>query len=583
MASTLTSQEVQKRIGALASRRVGEKLSVADSHSLEQALSAYATSTGGRFGASLAQLKKLGVWLCAQLGDESLQQGARAELFSRQLNKSAFVARLLAIVQSLSPRVEQEHSSSNLVLQPGELQKVRSFLTSLRSRSSPESSVDSEEVVDVTASSSGWTSLMQQAGVGTRTQEKQLSDGLSFLCPLLESRRGKYSRGPDALAADCKQQIRAVKAWASPPDVDTVRKVNELRSVLSELAQVAGPVPPMPLHEDVLRLYVHLLDVCARRCSEKAAHPPASGEKHVSFGSLSVVAPVQPGLDSVANARFTQATSRQVADNVSEGHINECVHVIEQHKVFAGAPPPKPLVPLSVRVVIQQTMAPADARVADAYSIVKGVGPQAEKKRAEVKEIMVQIFEQARSVAFERLKRGSAADREKRRKLGIQLAEDARQSSLQRESLALAELRVLARCLPVGVSAVSTLRASRSMPELAADLVRLQPSLSMSQALTLAKNMMKSQPKPAIQVSRATTPAASQPQRLVIQMAGGGRQSNGGWQQRATSDADQPPKKRSRGGKRKCHYCKSAGHVIADCPAKKAGLPRTRFKKNKEE
>ena len=105
-----------------------------------------------------------------------------------------------------------------------------------------------------------------------------------------------------------------------------------------------------------------------------------------------MVAPARPGLDEVANARFTQSTSRTVSDVVPDAHITECVHVVEQYDVFKRAPAPKPLVPMSVRVIIQQTMAPADSRVVDAYSIIKGTGEMADVKRADVKEIMVEVF-----------------------------------------------------------------------------------------------------------------------------------------------------------------------------------------------
>ena len=55
----------------------------------------------------------------------------------------------------------------------------------------------------------------------------------------------------------------------------------------------------------------------------------------------------------------------------------------------------------------------------------------------------------------------------------------------------LAELCVLARCLSVEESVVSTLLASRPLSEMVMDLIRLQPHLTMSQALTLTKSMLK--------------------------------------------------------------------------------------------
>lgn len=175
---------------------------------------------------------------------------------------------------------------------------------------------------------------------------------------------------------------------------------------------------------------------------------------------------------------------------------------------------------MSVRVIIQQSMAPAETRVADAYNIVKGKGVVEEERRGEVKEMMVQVFEAANVVVFERLKRGTAVDRAKRRTLGMQLSAQERQASLQRESSALAELRVLARYLSVGESAVLTLRASRSLPDLAQDLIRLHPFLSMSQSLTLAKIMMKTTTSGAsAKGPRKRGRENNQPRPIVIQMA----------------------------------------------------------------
>lgn len=574
--------------------------------SLRKVLAAYSEAESPRrFGATAESLRKLGKRICRLFSDEEEDAKAYAELVGGSPTKLLLAGRLVDLIDKVFPpqdtQAQQQQlqgSQQELRLQPGELAQVRSFVASLREGSATSGRIEdltqtkstqlkpTQPAASASGASKGWASLLQKAGLGRDRGEGRHSEGLSFWCPLLESQRGKYSRGPEALAADCRQQIRLTKGWPAPPDAGTVQKANELRKILPVLAGELGPMPDIPLHEDVLRLYVHLLEVCGQRRREEAAHPPAGGVKRVSFGALAGITPTQPGLDAVANARFARATSRQVSDDVSEDHINQCVHVVEQYKVYRSAPKPKPLVPMSVRVVIQQSMAPADARVADAYSIVKGGGSEAETKRSEVKDIMVQVFESANTVAFERLKRGTAVDRAKRRSLGMQLSAQERQSSLQRESSALAELRVLARCLSVGESAVSALRASRSLPELAQDLIRLQPFLSLSQAMTLAKTMMKetSATKSGITVARPQKRAREyeQQQRIVIQVAGangGGQRGRGQNGRQSGADGGSAPT-RPRGGKKRCYWCQSAGHIKADCPAKKQGLPKTKRKKS---
>ena len=607
---SVTSEYVREKIQSALSGQTTTKFSNDQAKEVKKALEAQASTDSRRFGAKAAELRELGAKICGFFADISERDEKERELSEgAPLKKAELAARLIVLLDSLFPvqtgavaanqadgvQPSPPSSTTQLVLRPGELARVRGFVESMRAAPI----VITDAVVADNAAglqgehqtqdvSSSWSSLLSAAGVDG-SGNNRISEGISFWCPLLEHVRGRYSRGPEALAAECEKQIRIVRAWPRPPNSTTVQKANDLRSVLPVLAQASGTMPSIPLHEDVLRLYVHLLEVEAKRQKDTAANVSLAGEKQVSFGALEVVAPAQPGLDAVSNARFAEATSRKVADDVSDAHVQQCVHVIEQYKVFRSAPKPKPLVPMSVRVVIQQSMAPADARVADAYSIVKGVDDDAERKRTEVKDIMVDIFEAANTVAFERLKRGSAVDRAKRRTLGMQLSAQERQTSLQRESSALAELRVLARCLSVGKSAVVTLRASRSLPELAQDIIRLQPHLSMSQALTLAKSMMKpvpAPPRPKVQISRPGKRPREYDEgsrRIVIQVANGGNggRSTGGKNkgkgiQVVSALKRRQNKRQDTNGAKLCHWCRSSGHLIADCPARKQGLPRTK-------
>ena len=624
--STIPSEEIQKRVGKAAAGSATERLSSADVLSLREALLVYKKQgLPRRFGATVKDFLLCGKRFCAVAREKGLDAAGDFDAFSKApKTKQVLSDRLLKLLNvlfdkkgepitttDLTDDAGQDLSGSGIVrestlnLHEGELDKVKEFLVSLRGETQR---LTSAPALDTSTTSgtppmnstlvgksgtdsatngmdsagSGWGSLFKHAGLKNSAVVAPKSKGISFWCPMLEEQRGSYHRGSHNMSADCRNQIKIVRGWQQHPV--SVEKANDLRKVLPELAGMSTPMPPIPLHEDVFRLYVHLLEEHARR-KQDAEKFPACGQNKGYVppkGAMAAVVSSHPGLDAVANARFAQATSRKVDDQLSDAHVNECVHVIEQYKVFKRAPKPKPLVPLSVRVVIQQSMAPADARVADAYSIVKGVGEHSDRKRAEVKDIMVQIFEHANTVAFERLKRGSAADREKRRTLGIQLAAQERQSSLQRESLALAELRVLSRCLLVGSSAVSTLRASRALPELAEDLVRVQPTLSMSQALTLAKAMMKSKTQPPPTPTRASTPIKvtrpekrerPKPQQIVIRVA------NGGWRQANTDNEGSPPKRRARAGKKKCYWCGSTRHLLSDCPAKKQGLPKTKPKK----
>ena len=614
----LTSQDVRERIQEVVNNTGTYTFSVEKVRSLRVALEAYASADGRRFGATAADLKRLGEKLCDLFEQDSDRDENYAKLLEGLPAKTVLATRLLELLNVLFPVGGQQgrtpvnesggQSRQQLVLQPGELSEVRRFVASLRDGSGTVTSrVPDIQVADSPpqvsqrndVNTASWSGLLNAAGVSS-TSSADTSEGISFWCPLLQHRRGRYRRGPEALAADCAKQIKVVRAWPRPPHSDTVAKVEELRLVLPELAKVSGPMPDIPLHDDVLRLYVHLLETCVKRQNDEAAEVPlvpSTGRKvsgtDLSFGALEIMAPDQPGLDAVSNARFATATSRKVTDVVTDAHVHECVHVVEQFKVFKSAPKPKPLVPLSVRVVIQQSMAPADCRVADAYSIVKGTDDGAERKRTEVKNIMVEVFEKANDVAFERLKRGTAVDRAKRRSLGMQLSARERQASLQRESSALAELRVLARCLSVGESAVTTLRTSRALPQMAQDLIRMQPHLSMSQALSLAKSMLKETPTPRAKVN-ITRPTKrrreydDRTQRVVIQLAGGGSQKGqadargGGVRFAARLQSRQKQRQKPGSGNKACHWCKSTGHLIADCPAKKQGLPRTKSAKKEE-
>ena len=125
-----------------------------------------------------------------------------------------------------------------LVLQPGELDKVNEFLSTLRSGvqapTQPLTATAQHRSVVLTtpdasdaASPSPWSSFMSSAGVGASSATRRASRGLSFWCPLLEFRRGVYSGGMDALTADCREQVRKVKGWARPPDASTVRTAGE--------------------------------------------------------------------------------------------------------------------------------------------------------------------------------------------------------------------------------------------------------------------------------------------------------------------------------------------------------------------
>ena len=626
MDASLSSDVVRERIQEALDEKTGKLFPKTKATGLKAALMAYSSAEGGRFGASARMLVQLARKICGFHGSADKKASSLRAVTQGQPGKKELAARLIKEIDNLYRSAKTVDTGVDLMLKPGELSKVRHFLSSLRAESSASGStktnaIDMSTDTNTTAAGQGensvnttvrgkpvgtnaggirtgtlsgtpsgtrtkttWSAVLSGAGVGSGSSKGVQLRGVSFYCPLLAHRRGKYTRGPEALAADCTEQVRKVRSWPRPPDAPTIAKLDEVRSILPELANAAGVMPALPLYDDVIRVYVHLLETCAHRSNSEAKMGAAVRPKRATFGSLQIVAPPQPGLDSVSNARFASATSRKVSDVVSEGHANQCVHVIEQYKVFQEATAPA-LVPMSVRVIIQQTMAPADSRVAEAYSIVKGSGSEADKKRQEVKKMMVRVFETANTVAFERLKRGTAADRDRRRTLGIELSKQERQASLARESTALAELRVLARCLPVGESAVSVLRASRTLPNLAEDLIMMRPYLSMSQALTLAKSMMK---KPTRERSgiTVTKPQHHQQQRrydsqqrIQIQVVHTGKKrSNAGLDDGIEVTAAPSNHKRAKG--RKCHYCHSTGHLIADCPAKKQGIPRAKARES---
>lgn len=596
---------------------------------LRAALQGYAATDNVRsFGATIPKLRALARALCNQAHNDSASaEKAYKDIVAVPVTKRELAARILRLLDSTFPELDLRNLQSgrqqprqdvgaaptaSLVLQPGELELVKSFLESRRKRDraavdvsdsagASSTSVSPPRVTfdatgptvipsQVPASSTSWSSLLSSAGVSSSLHDNAPSSGLTFWCPLLEHRRGSYTRGPEALAADCSLQVRLVKSWPRPPHPDTVRKANDIRVVLPVLAQAGGVMPSLPLHEDVLRLYQYLLEQCATRSREDAKGRPVSapraslGSSTGAFGSLSAVTPVRPGLDSVASARFANAATGQLSDLSSSVHMDQCVHIMEQYTAHKNAPMPKPVVPMSVRVYIQQTMAPADSRVTDAYSVVRGSGTEADARREEVKEIMVQIFEKANEVAFERVYRGTAADREKRRSLGQELSKQQRQISLQRESHALAKLRVLARCIVLGQKAVLTLRDSQSLPQFAQDLIKLQPHLTVAQAISQAKAMLKTETKTGVRVERvAKRPASSPaqrdpaPQRVVIQI----QRPDGSRSRASVSSDDKPPRKRKRNSnRRRCYWCQSRNHVISDCPAKKQGLPKTKKDKS---
>ena len=599
---------------------------------LRLALQGYSSTDSVRsFGATVSTLKPLAWSLCKHdQTDDDIAKTVYGQLIAAPVSKRELAARVLRLLNEKFPVADSGTTSegrpvTSLTLQPGELELVREFLSARRKSGPAQEPGDNNTegatvttpvdaasvgaasvgtgsvgprvtfdatgptVIPTTQTATGmtWSSLLSSAGVSAQKSVNAPSAGLTFWCPLMEDRRGSYMRGPEALAADCSRQVRLVKSWPRPPHPDTVRKVDDIRGVLPILAQAGGVMPALPLHEDVLRLYQFLLEQRATRAREEAASRPAltsgapvGSSSTGTFGSLSAMAPVRPGLDSVASARFANAATGQLSELSSSVHVDQCVHIMEQYTAHKNAPAPKPVIPMSVRVYIQQTMAPADSRVTDAYSIVRGSGPAADARRDEVKDIMVQIFEKANDVAFERVHRGTVVDREKRRCLGQELSKQQRQISLQRESHALAKLRVLARCLVLGQTAVLALRSAQTLPQFAQDLIKLQPHLTVAQAISQAKSMLKAAPTPSregirverVDKKRPAPSPASAPQRVVIQIQ---RQGGSGSQSTGRPVEGQPNKRRRNSNRRRCYWCGSKKHILSDCPAKKQGLPKT--------
>lgn len=623
----MTSAEVKELLSRVAADNMSKDMAVELVASVRSALQAYGSASNTRtFGATRNVLYNLAKKITGIFADGNVGIAEYANVIKAPVNKSLLAARVLTVLDKVFPvgdgnvppatRPNGASSVGNLMLQAGEYEKIQQFLASLRGNGGVTTTVDLSSgggqnatlgvpgtgpvvtlagssrrasfadrppVVSASGVATTWNSLLQSAGVAGSSSEERRSEGLSFWCPLAEKRRMRYSRGPEALAADCQAQIRRVKAWPRPPHPDTVQKANELRVILPLLAQATGVMPALPLHEDVLRLYTFLLESRSRRSREESQGAPATITRGSVFGALSPVAPARPGLDAVASARFANTANGLVVEHSSEEHLVQCVHIMEQFAAHKVAPKPKPLMPMSVRVYIQQTMAPSDARVADAYSIVKGVGAIADHRRDEVKTMMVQVFERANEVAFERVKRGTAVDREKRRALGQELSHSERQASLQRESLALAELRVLARCLVVGQSAVLALRSAQALPRLAQDLIRLQPHLTLAQAMSQAKSMFKppaaASSNKGITIQRPDKRQQSQSpatQRVLIQFDRSGL-AKGSTGANVDTSGYGPPAKRGK-WKRHCYWCQSTKHKIGDCPAKKQGLPKTKKK-----
>ena len=127
---------------------------------------------------------------------------------------------------------------------------------------------------------------------------------------------------------------------------------------------------------------------------------------------------------------------------------------------------------------------------------------------------------------------------------------------------------------------MSVLRASRTLPNLAEDLIMMRPYLSMSQALTLAKSMMK---KPTKERSGITITGKRQhqqqqsygnQQRIQIRVVHSGKKGANASQDGDVEVTAAPAKRPRR--QRRCHHCHSTGHFIADCPARKQGIPRVK-------
>ena len=200
---------------------------------LRTALQGYATTDNVRsFGATVPKLRALARALCISVqSDSASAEEAYKDIVAVPVTKRELAARILRLLDSAFSESDQSDRQSgqqqsrqdvgasptaSLVLQPGELELVKSFLESRRkgdraaldvsvSAGASSTTVSPPRVTfdatgptvipsQVPASSTTWSSLLSSAGVSSSLHDKAPSSGLTFWCPLLEHRRGSYTR-----------------------------------------------------------------------------------------------------------------------------------------------------------------------------------------------------------------------------------------------------------------------------------------------------------------------------------------------------------------------------------------------------
>ena len=434
----------------------------------------------------------------------------------------------------------------------------------------------------------------------TSASSKKVSfAGLPWNCPLLAVRRGLYLANNQSLLKELREQASQVKDWGTLlVDEKSMLEARTavLPAVLQELAKESLPFPQnigmlgiASAYRVALNDYANALEARMRKSDEISSdsvfvdHSAATSQ----VGGIKITPSFQSNTPSVPSCLsghaadiFKGITSRTVAPTNLDGNIEACCHLVaieQTRKTKAlgsfGIKITRK-VPVTAIAIIARRMAPPGNRLATADALFPGSSVEAVRQRAAVQDSLEDIYEQGIIVAAERIKRGTASQRRERERLGTALSKRERDESMQRESAALARIVVVSLLFDRGSAALERLSIGVQVPALAQDIMRMT-GMDATTAAACAKASLSagiSQQKFHDQEStrKRKVAAAAVARRLNVQQSfprgrarGRGR---GGSRQRGRGRGRNGKRRGSRGGRRTCHRCGSADHMVKDCP-----------------